>query len=66
MQPEPVTMHHKLPYARVPPPARERPLRRAGAWPFPETGRRICPEIGYAALKVLRTTARDWGLAASR
>jgi hypothetical protein len=58
-------MHHKPPYARVPQPARVR-LHRAGAWPFPETARRISPGIGYAALKVLQTTARDWGLAASR
>jgi len=59
-------MRRNPPYARVPRPARSHPLLRSGAWPFPETARRICPEIGHAALKILRTTARDWGLAAGR
>ena len=59
-------MHPKPPYARVPQPARARLLHRADAWPFPATARRLSPGIGHAALKVLRTTARDWGLAASR
>ena len=37
----------------------------AGAWPF-AAPRKLSPEIQRAALHVLRTTARDWGLAASR
>jgi len=38
----------------------------AGAWPFPDFGGRTSPEIRRAALNVLRTTARYWGVAARR
>jgi hypothetical protein len=45
---------------------RTRTVGLAGAWPFPDPARKLSPEIRRAALHVLRTTARDWGLAASR
>jgi hypothetical protein len=35
-------------------------------WPFPDPDRKPSNEIRRAALHVLRTTARDWGLAAQR
>ena len=37
-----------------------------GVWPFPASRRGTSPGIQRAALNVLRTTARDWGLASSR
>jgi hypothetical protein len=66
MQPEPATMRREPPYPGVPRPARASALRRANTWPFPATARSISPEISRAALQVLSTTARDWGLAARR
>jgi hypothetical protein len=65
MQSEPATMRRVPPYADRPNPGRAHPALRADAWPFPD-GRRLSPGIGRAALQVLRITARDWGLAASR
>ena len=59
-------MHRKSPYLPAPAPARARTVGLAGAWPFPDPARKLSPEIRRAALDVLRTTARDWGLAASR
>jgi len=38
----------------------------SGVWPFPASRRRTSSGIQRAALNVLRTTARDWGLATSR
>jgi hypothetical protein len=38
-------------------------LPLACTWPFPAGGERTSPEVRRAALNVLRTTARDWGLA---
>jgi hypothetical protein len=66
MQPEPVHMHRKSPYLPAPAPARVRTAGLAGEWPFPDPTGRTSPAIRRAALQVLRTTARDWGLAASR
>jgi len=59
-------MGRKSPYVPAPAPARARAARLAGGWPFPDPTGRISPAIRGAALHVLRTTARDWGLAASR
>ena len=66
MQPEPAYMGRKSPYLLAPTPVRTRTVGLAGAWPFPDPARKLSPEIRRAALHVLRTTARDWGLAASR
>jgi hypothetical protein len=66
MQPESVSTHRKSPYVPAPAFARARAARLAGGWPFPDRTGRISPAIRRAALHVLRTTARDWGLAASR
>jgi hypothetical protein len=60
MQPEPATMR-RMP--QLPPPRRSGALPRPSEWPFPAADRRV-PEMHRAALRVLRTTARDWGLAA--
>jgi len=46
--------------------ARARTSILVGAWPFPASGPRTSPGMRRAALDVLRTTARDWGLAACR
>jgi hypothetical protein len=59
-------MDRKPPYVPAPAPARARTVGLAGAWPFPDPTGRLSHEIRRAALHVLRTTARDWGLAASR
>ncbi len=59
-------MHRKSPYLPAPAPARARSVGLADAWPFADPARKLSPEIRRAALHVLRTTARDWGLAASR
>lgn len=59
-------MHRKSPYLPAPAPARARTVGLAGTWPFPDPTGRVSPAIRQAALHVLRTTARDWGLAASR
>ena len=66
MQPESAEMNRERAYPLVPAPAWVRTFLLAPAWPFPEPGRKASPEIRHAALNVLRTTARDWGLAASR
>ena len=59
-------MHRRSPYLPAPASARARPVGLADAWPFADPARKLSPEIRRAALRVLRTTARDWGLAASR
>ncbi len=61
-------MRRQSPYPPIPAPtpARAHTSMLAGAWPFPDSERRASPEIRRAALNVLHTTARDWGLAASR
>ena len=59
-------MHRKSPYLPASAPAHARAVGLAGAWPFADPARKLSPEIRKAALHVLRTTARDWGLAASR
>ena len=59
-------MHRKSPYLPAPAPARARAVGPAEAWPFADPARKLSPEIRQAALHVLRTTARDWGLAARR
>jgi hypothetical protein len=59
-------MRRKSPYLPAPAPVRTRTVGLAGSWPFPGPARKLSPEIRQAALHVLRTTARDWGLAASR
>ena len=59
-------MHRKSPHVPAPAPARARTVGLAGTWPFADPARKLSPEIRRAALNVLRTTARDWGLAASR
>jgi hypothetical protein len=66
MQPEPVYMHRKSRYLSAPIPARAPLVGLADAWPFADPARKLSPEIRQAALRVLRTTARDWSLAASR
>jgi hypothetical protein len=66
MQLEPLRMNRELLRPRVPTPGRARTFPLAAAWPFPHPGRNTSPEIRRAALYVLRTTARDWGLAARR
>jgi hypothetical protein len=60
MQPEPATMRRTPP---LPQPRRSGALPRPGEWPFPAADRRV-PEMRREALRVLRTTARDWGLGA--
>jgi hypothetical protein len=59
-------MRRKSPYLPAPAPARARTAGPPDAWPFAAPARKLSPEIRQAALHVLRTTARDWGLAASR
>lgn len=59
-------MRRNSPYAPALAPARARAFPLARAWPSPDPAGRLSPEIRRAALHVLRTTARDWGLAASR
>ncbi len=59
-------MHRKSRYLPAPLPARAPLVGLADAWPFADPARRLSPEIRQAALHMLRTTARDWGLAASR
>ena len=63
MQLEPQRMNRESPCQRAPASWRARAFPLAGAWPFPHPGRNTSPEIRRAALHVLRTTARDWGLA---
>jgi hypothetical protein len=58
-------MHRKSPYVPARAPARARTVGPADASPF-AAPRKLSPGIQRAALQVLRTTARDWGLAASR
>jgi hypothetical protein len=59
-------MNRERAFPRVPTPAWARTFLLAPAWPFPDPGRKASSEIRRAALDVLRTTARDWGLAAGR
>ena len=66
MQPDPLHMHRKSPYAPVRAPAGAGTVGPADASPFAAPARQLSPGIQRAALQVLRTTARDWGLAASR
>ena len=66
MQPDPLHMHRKSPYAPARAPAGAGTVGPADASPFAAPARKLSPGIQRAALQVLRTTARDWGLAASR
>ena len=63
MQLEPLRMNRESSCQRAPASWRARAFALAGAWPFPHPGRNTSPEIRRVALHVLRTTARDWGLA---
>jgi hypothetical protein len=64
MQPLTIPMRRESPHAPPPAPGRAGALPLVCGWPFPAGGERTSPEMRRAALDVLRTTARDWGLAA--
>jgi hypothetical protein len=59
-------MRRKSPYLPAPASAQARSVELGDAWPFADPARKLSPEIRRVALHVLRTTARDWGLAARR
>jgi hypothetical protein len=59
-------MRRKSPYLPAPAPARAPLVGLADPWPFADPARKLSPEIRPAALHVLRTTARDWGLPEDR
>lgn len=66
MHAEPFRMDRESPYSPTYGRGRAGAVRRTWAWPFPQPDPGIAPELRRAALNVLCTTARDWGLTAAR